>query len=85
MRQPWTSKPFTPKGTPVIPKTTVALTNYARYVRLHASDEVIADGLAIYTAARLRDQILTALAKSPIDPDDAHELADLILSGGEVR
>lgn len=69
----------------MIPKTTVALTNYARAVKAGAPAEVVADALAIYTAARLRDQILAARAKSPIDPDDLQELAELLLGGGEGR
>lgn len=66
----------------MIPKRTVAQTDYARLVRLGGSPEQIADAKALYTAARLKEVILQSLAKSPIDPEDAQELADLILTGG---
>ncbi len=72
----------TPKGTPMIPKRTVALTEYARAVKAGAPAAVVADARALYTAARLQEQIRAALARSPIDPDDARELSDLILTGG---
>lgn len=63
----------------MIPKRTVAQMQYARVVKDNAPDEVVADALALYTAARLKELILAALAKSPIDPDDAAELAALLL------
>ncbi len=69
----------------MIPKRTVALTEYARAVKAGAPAAVVADARALYTAARLQEQILAALAKSPIDPADAQELAKLLLSGGEGK
>ncbi len=63
----------------MIPKRTVALTEYARTVKAGASAAVVADARALYTAARLKEQILAALAKSPIVRDDAAELAALLL------
>lgn len=67
----------------MIPKRTVTLTAYARAKKEKAPPEVVADALALDTAARLKELILQYLAKSPIDPDDAAELADLIRGGGE--
>lgn len=69
----------------VIPKRTTTLAAYARAVQNNEPAEVVADALALDTAARLQEQILAGLARSPIDPDDARELADLILGGGECR
>lgn len=69
----------------MIPKATTARAALARAVRFHAPPDVLADARALYTAARLQEQILEAFAKSPIDADDAQELAELILSGGEGR
>ncbi len=66
----------------MIPKRSVTLTAYARAVQNRVPIEVITDALALDTAARLQEQILAALARSPIDPDDAAELADLLLRGG---
>ena len=39
----------------MIPKRTVALTDYARAVKAGAPPEVVADARALYTAARLRE------------------------------
>lgn len=69
----------------MIPETRITKMQYARAVQYAKSPEVVADALALYTASRLREQILQALAKSPIDAGDARELADLILRGGEGR
>ena len=69
----------------MIPKRTVTLAAYARAVKNNEPPEVVSDALALDTAARLKEHILAAQAKSPIDPDDARELADLLLAGGEVR
>lgn len=68
----------------MIPKRTIALTQYARAVKAGAPAAVLADARALYTAARLKEQILAALAKSPIDPDDAADLAALLLASGET-
>jgi len=65
----------------MIPKRTITLTAYARAVKNRAPVEVVTDALAMDTAACLQAQILAALARSPIDPDDAAELAALLLSG----
>jgi hypothetical protein len=62
----------------VIPKRTAAQADYARLVRLGGTPEQVADAKALFTAARLKEQILAALAKSPIDPEDAAELAALL-------
>jgi alkanesulfonate monooxygenase SsuD/methylene tetrahydromethanopterin reductase-like flavin-dependent oxidoreductase (luciferase family) len=70
------------RALPMIPKRTAAQADYARVVRLGGSPEQVADAKALYTAARLKEQILAAFDKSPIDPDDAAELATLILAGG---
>lgn len=67
----------------MIPARTVTLAAYARAVRSQAPPDVLADALALDVAARLKEQILAGLARSPIDPDDATELADLLLGGGE--
>ncbi|GAA1920218.1 hypothetical protein GCM10009815_13560 [Nocardioides marmoribigeumensis] len=68
--------------TPVIPTRTTTLAAYARAVKHNEPPEVVADALALDTAARLQEQILAAFDRSPIDPDDADELADLLRSGG---
>lgn len=67
----------------MIPSTSVTRMAYARAVGSHAPPEVVADALALYTAARLQEQIRAALAKSPIDPDDAAELAALLTGGAQ--
>lgn len=69
----------------MIPKRTATLAAYARAVKAGAPAEIVADALALDTAARLHEQIRAGLARSPIDPDDARELADLLLAGGEGR
>lgn len=66
----------------MIPKRTVTLAAYARAIKNNEPPEVVADALALDVAARLKEQIEQGFAKSPIDPDDARELADLILGGG---
>lgn len=65
----------------MIPKRTAAQADYARVVRLGGSPEQVADARALYTAARLKEQIEAGLARSPIDADDAAELAALIRAG----
>ncbi|WP_166136517.1 hypothetical protein [Nocardioides ochotonae] len=69
----------------MIPKRTTTLAAYARAIKASEPPEVVADALALDTAARLQEQITAALARSPIDPDDARELAALLLAGGEGR
>ncbi len=69
----------------MIPKTFVTRTELARAVNAGAPAAVVADARALYTASRLKEQILAALARSPIAADDAQELADLLLTGGEGK
>lgn len=68
----------------MIPARTATLAAYARAVKAGDPDGVAA-ALALDTAARLRELIGEGLARSPIAPDHARELAELILAGGEHR
>lgn len=64
----------------MIPNRTVTLAAYARAVKAGEPAEVVADAKAIDTAARLKEQIWIALDRSPIHPDDARELAALLMT-----